>query len=556
MKTRLILIAFVFCASNALSQPFVFQKNFGTPGNDYGFSFIPVSDGGFVMAGHSNYFGPGDLDVVLLKLDSSYNLQWFKRYGGTGNEQAIKVINCSDGGFAISGMTQSFGAGGYDAMIIKTDSTGNVDFMKTFGGLTDDRFLNVRQTIDSGYILAGSTTSFGSGNWDMLYVKLNTHGDTLWTKIIGGTDYDQGTDAIETYDSGFIFTGRAASWGAGYADVFVCKTTAGGDTLWTKTAGSFGFDEGMKIKPTMDNGFIITGASNGVSNGGYQAFTNKFDSTGNLSWSKVYGGTYTEATYDILQLEDSGYAIVGITESFGSNHLRPTILQVKENYSGSEKKLMGDENTNVFLIRINAEGDTLWSYAYGGTSQEEGFAIAMADNGGFLLSGYTMSFNSDSIDYYVIKTDSNGFSGCNEERAYPNVDSPPTSVSATTAQVISGLSVSDIAPFQFTLPTFNQFIQCFVLLTSQPELSFYDSEIRMLPNPCASYFTIRLPENCSGKFYGKILDITGRKVKQFSIDNINETKIDVTGLAQGLYQVSIISEPGSLCYNKLLVKGL
>src|SRR6185369_15372270 len=205
---------------------------------------------------------------------------------------------------------------------------------------------------NGGYILSGSTQSFGQGDWDMLFIRTDAQGDTLWTKIIGGTSYDQGTDAQQTSDGGFIFSGRMESWGSGLPDVCLVKTNSRGDTLWTRVFGGPGWDEGMKVKQTYDGGYIVTGAS--VSFGGfnsYDVYLNKTDSAGQIIWSKLYSGIHNDATYDVLQLADSGYILTGETESFGNNHLRelPHKTETSLKTNSHQTSILGTDHSNVLV---------------------------------------------------------------------------------------------------------------------------------------------------------------------------------------------------------------
>lgn len=538
-KFKMLSVLCFILHLNGNAQTRVYQKTYGNNGNDRGFAVANTIDGGYVFIGYSSSYGGGDFDVVLNKLDSDATLEWSKSYGGSGNDYAFKIVQCIDGGFAIVGMTQSFGSGGYDALLLKTDDNGTMQFMKTYGGVSDDRFLNIRQTADSGFILAGSTTNFGFGNWDMLYVKTDANGDTLWTKVIGSAAYDQGTDAIETNNSEFVFLGRTLSWGAGSSDVFLAKATASGDTLWSKTYGGTGWEEALRIKQTFDNGFVFTGATNGFTNGGYQTYLNKVDSDGNLMWSKAYGGDYTETSYDVVQLPDSGYAMVGTTESYGSNHLRIAATSGHANpfNAGGGNEVMGNDNTNVFLVRVDVNGDTLWSYAYGGNLQDEGFSLLNTADKGFLLATYSLSFTTDTNDFYLIKTDSNGFSGCNETQSNPQVYNPATIVSATTAQINSGLIVTTVNPVALAPITVIQNTLCYLVLTGLTDIKNGDEGLTVFPNPCKNKIEIAKPQafNQANNTQLTIYDVMGKQVKNLTISIAETSSVNVSDLVSGIY---------------------
>jgi len=154
-----------------------FCKAIGRPGAEMGNSLIQTSDGGYAIAGHTESFGAGDWDIYVVKLDANGNLQWTKTIGGESDDWGFSLIQTSDGGYAIAGITQSFGAREPDVYVVKLDATGNLQWTKTIGGPEHGRGLSLIQTSDGGYAIAGSTQSFGAGEWDIYVVKLDKNGD-------------------------------------------------------------------------------------------------------------------------------------------------------------------------------------------------------------------------------------------------------------------------------------------------------------------------------------------------------------------------------------------
>ena len=142
-----------------------------------GSSLIQTSDGGYAIAGTTQSFGAGEADVYVVKLDANGNLQWTKAIGGPSNDESHSLIQTSDGGYAIAGYTYSFSAGGRDVYVIKLDANGNLQWTKTIGGPSDDWGLSLIQTSDGGYAIAGHTFSFGAGEWNVYVVKLDKNGN-------------------------------------------------------------------------------------------------------------------------------------------------------------------------------------------------------------------------------------------------------------------------------------------------------------------------------------------------------------------------------------------
>jgi hypothetical protein len=205
-----------------------FARTYGGTNYDFASSVQQTSDGGYIMAGYTESFGAGNNDIFLINTDANGDVQWAKTYGGTGEDRVFSVQQTSDGGYIVAGWTRSFGAGGDDIILIKTDANGNIIWARTYGGTNDDRASSVQQTSDGGYIVAGWTRSFGSGG-DILLIKMDANGNVIWAKTFGGTDHDYAHSVQQTSDGGYIVAGLTRSFGAGNYDFFLIKTDANGD---------------------------------------------------------------------------------------------------------------------------------------------------------------------------------------------------------------------------------------------------------------------------------------------------------------------------------------
>jgi len=308
-------------------------KTIGGPGDEIGFSLIQTSDGGYAIAGSTGSFGAGWYDVYAVKLDANGNLQWTKTIGGKDFEAGYSLIQTSDGGYAIAGYTESFGAGREDVYVVKLDANGNLQWTKTIGGPESEWGNYLIRTSDGGYAIAGTTTSFGAGWKDVYVVKLDAHGNLQWTKTIGGPKDDWGKSLIQTSDGGYAIAGYTESFGAGEWDVYVVKLDAKGNLQWTKTIGGPGYEIGFSLIQTSDGGYAIAGSYHLVDdNESVANVVVKLDAHGNLQWTKTIGGEYFDwGDPSLIQTSDGGYAIAGATYSFGEGGLDVYVVKLDKN---------------------------------------------------------------------------------------------------------------------------------------------------------------------------------------------------------------------------------
>lgn len=233
--------------------------------DDRGGTIIQTNDGGYIIAGYTESFGAGSYDIYLVKTDASGNLSWSRTFGGAGSDYVYdeaepSIQQTSDGGYIIVGTTSSFGAGGTDVYLVKTDGSGNLTWSRTFGGTGADNGYSVRQTTDGGYIIAGYTQSFGAGSNDVYLVKTDGSGNLSWSRTFGGAAGDNGYSVQQTTDGGYAITGGTGSFGSSFNDVYLVKTDGNGDLLWSrKYAPGGGNEYGACVTQTGDGGFFISG---------------------------------------------------------------------------------------------------------------------------------------------------------------------------------------------------------------------------------------------------------------------------------------------------------
>ena len=376
-KLLLILLCFPF---TGFGQGW--ETTFGGTYLDMGYSVQQTSDGGYIITGFTFVdFGNGGDDLYLIKTDDNGNELWNKIFGGTNDDFGYSVQQTTDGGYIITGSTESFGNGDFDVYLIKTDGNGNELWNKTFGGTEYDWGYSVQQTSDGGYIITGTTESFGNGNTDIYLLKTDGNGVEQWSKTFGGVSNDLGRSVKETTDGGYIITGITTSFGNGGDDVFLIKTDSNGNELWYKTFGGTNDGGGFSVQQTTEGGYIIAGS---LSSGDDDVYLIKTDDNGNELWNKTFGGIDNDWGYSVHQTTDGGYIVTGGTSSFGNG------------------------NFDVYLIKTDDNGNKLWNRTFGGINNELGISVQQTNDGGYIITGRTESFGDGDDDVYLIKTDGNG----------------------------------------------------------------------------------------------------------------------------------------------------
>jgi len=276
--------------------------------------------------------------------------------------------------------------------------TAQITFERTYGGAKVDAAQSVLQTSDGGYIIVGTTESYGAGGADIYLIKTNSVGDTLpaedetgWARTYGGTSHDAGLSVQQTSDGGYIITGWTESYGAGGSDVYLIKTDVSGDTLpaedgtgWTRTYGGTTTDCGWSVQETQDGGYIITGATWRDTTGYPDIYLIKTNSSGDTLWTRAYGGAAWDIGFFVRQTRDGGYIITGYTNSSGAGAC------------------------DAYLIKTDASGKIVWTKTYGGTNDDIGASVQQTSDGGYIIAGETDSYGAGRGDVYLIKTDASG----------------------------------------------------------------------------------------------------------------------------------------------------
>lgn len=350
--------------------------------NEGGYAAVQSDDGSYLVVGSTYSFGAGEFDIYLLKIGAAGDTIWTRTFGGALTEYGYDIHSTYDGGFILVGSTKSFGSGKKDIYLIKTDSSGNLLWQRTYGGVEDDEGWSVRQTSDRGFIICGNSSSTGAGYSDLFLIKTDSLGQTLWSRTFGGPGGESGAAVRELIGGGYVAVGSTGSFGTGYSSVYLVRTGANGDSLWARDYGGSAADFGSAIEVAPDGSFLIAGASASFGAGYSDVYLLKVDADGTKLWEKTFGGSKDDRAYSIFATRDGSYILTGTTESYGAGMI------------------------DLYVVRVNPDGDQIWARAYGGAKADYGRMVFQDRSRDYILVGYTYSFGSGGSDLYLAKIQS------------------------------------------------------------------------------------------------------------------------------------------------------
>lgn len=396
------------------------QQDIGGNSSDFFSQLILTKDGGRLLAGSSLSGISGDKtdtskggwDFWIVKLDNNEKIQWSKTIGGNIDDILEAAIQTNDGGYLVGGYSSSDvsgdktgarrgGIGGEDYWLVKLDSTGKIQWDKTFGGTMQDNLTALLQTTDGGYLLGGFSLSGISadktdttrGYSDFWIIKINKNGKEQWQKTIGGNAYDKLSSLMQTPDGKYILAGTSASDKSGEKsansmhsknDYWLVQIDNSGSIVWDKTIGGGDLDELYNAQRTRDGGFILAGSSTSSPSGdkteGKKGLFGDFwivkaDSIGNKQWDRTLGGNGFSIPYSIQQTIDNGYIVGGRASSGIAN-------DVTEQNRG---------DNDFWIVKLAFNGKLQWDKTIGGSGRDELRTIREVKKNSYVVAGLTAS---------------------------------------------------------------------------------------------------------------------------------------------------------------------
>ncbi len=363
----------------------VWARSYGSGWAEGGRSLCRCTDGGYFVAGYTFSHETGDSDLLVVKTDNKGKMEWSQTFGGAGAEYGNACL-CLPDGYLVAGYTTSFGSGSRDVYVIKLDNWGKESWSKTFGGPSWDAGTSLCESGDGNFCICGYTHSFGMGEEDVYLIKMDENGNELWSKTFGGERLDMANSICRTADGGLLIGATSGSF-SNNTDFYLIRTDGSGNEIWSKSYAVEGprghaFDWCNAMVATQDGGALLTGYTD--CQDVMDIHVIKTDKDGNKVWAKTFGN---KPFYDfgnaVLEMTDGGCIVAGTTKSIVNN---------RDIY-----------NNDVYLVRLDSDGNILWEESFGGSGSDWASSVALADDGDVVMSGHTNSSGNGFFDLLFAK---------------------------------------------------------------------------------------------------------------------------------------------------------
>ena len=404
-------LALIFtCNVSFASDIFFWSGTFGGSGSEMAHSMRLTPDGGFITAGFTGSKDgdvrtriPGN-NMLVVKYDVTGKAEWYQVFGGPQNDCAYEIELTHTGGYIVAGSTEYNSKvphykSNNDIWLVNMDARGQIQWQRCYGGNGNDIPTSIRATGEGGFVVSGFTDSVTGdisnplGGLDGWVFRINSAGEIIWETTVGTERDDQLFDIRPTSDGGFVAVGRTCSnsgqikdeWGLG--NLYVVKLSQTGDVQWEKQYGGVDEDRGNSVIEASDGGYIIAGMTKSYTgdldgdqhlpelsppySGAANAWVVKLGSNGELMWHRTYGGSGSEAAYSISQTDDGGYIVVGETESFA--------------FAGDTAGTHGRKD--LWLFRLDMAGVRRWQRSLGARFNDIGFDVRQTPDGSFIVVG-------------------------------------------------------------------------------------------------------------------------------------------------------------------------
>ncbi len=307
----------LLCYPESARAQSTFFATFGGAFDDY-VNSIAVNPQGTILT-HGYTLKSGIYDVFLTMRYPNHTLAWSKKLNYSNHDVGYDVKFLPDGSFLTAGFAYSAGIGGYDAFLVKWSAAGDILWKRLFGGLDEDWFADMVTTPQGDMALTGYTNSVGAGNYDGLLVKLRSDdGTVVWARTAGGPLSDWFRALVLKSSGGFVCVGQTVSFGAGNGDVFVASWTEDGFLEWARTFGGNGYEVALGVDTDFTGSMFILSTTNSFGAGEEDVLLLKVEPNGVLTFAKTIGGAGSDGGYDLLLTPSGKIVVVGRTGSHGA----------------------------------------------------------------------------------------------------------------------------------------------------------------------------------------------------------------------------------------------
>ena len=483
-------------------------------------------------------------------------IQWAKCYGGSGHDAPISVCQTSDGGYIMGGESSSTDGqvtgnhGSLDCWVVKTDSLGNLQWEKSYGGAGDDIINQLAIDVNGGYIIVAETNSSGGdvignhGGWDGWVIKINDTGGIVWDSVMGSTATDFFTGVSNTPDSGYLVVGSSGAangnvpFNFGGTDAWIIKLSRTGAIIWNKVFGGPNTDQGIHIANTIDNGYLISSYTEGGGtitgyHGNGDAWLLKLNDTGGLQWNKCYGGTGNEGALCVVQKSNGNY-IVGSWSNSDDG-------QVTGNHGDYDYWVFSTDDT----------GRLVWEKSYGGSGFDDFGSLCLTFDSNIIMAGMALNLDGDVTsshtttgggDYWVLKTNDTGkiiwentFGGSAGDTAFNVIQT------TDSGYAVAGYTASNNWEVSGNHGNTDYWL---VKLAKDPPLKVEtiqsDPAIKVYPTLTNGVVYVELPQGYENANI-VLTDVTGKKIQTRIAGQPNKRSVQISNLSEGMYLLNVVS---------------
>lgn len=363
-------------------------KYYGDEGDDLGRGVVSAGDGGFVVCGTVSAGAGRGRDIVVLKTDSLGHAEWYCTFGGAGEDAGHGIARASGGGYVVCGTVTPV-PGNTDAFAAKVGENGDTVWTYTYDGGADDGAHGVTASADGGVVVCGFTgvsySAEGKMHYDALLLGLGSGGGELWRRTYHRGFVDIAYSVAAAPDGGYVLCGSTTPQRldrADSADVYIVRTDAGGDTMWTRAVAGSGTNVGYSVAATSGDGFVVCGAASSTSGStGLDLWLGMVSSSGSVVWDVAYGGLGTDVGYGVVETGQGHFVGCGATNSVGLG------------------------GYDAYFVEVDHAGNPIGGNTVGDSGDDVARGLAVIPDGGFVVTGGSQVGGEGDTDITLLKID-------------------------------------------------------------------------------------------------------------------------------------------------------